>query len=106
MTLPQVTLPSDDCLGCSRDTDTGFAVEGVPEFHGTSLVKLAGMSFDDAKALVLASKPRAGGEEYIAIYRLCQDCAEKAGTRVVGLLGESSLPAYEQRKMFPDGGGA
>jgi phosphoheptose isomerase len=82
------------------DTSTGLAVEGSREFHVVSIVKLVGLSYDEAKEMVLAFAPVG---ESTAVYRLCRECANKTGAKVVGLAGESSLPGYSERTMFPDG---
>ena len=82
---------------------TGLAVEGSPEFVAATLVKLAGLSVEEAAGTVGVSQAQGLTESDPAVVRLCRKCADRNGGRVAPLGGDD-LPLYSERQMFGPGG--
>jgi hypothetical protein len=99
------TAPYDSCVACYKgDTTTGVVIHGEAEFIIAGIHRLTGIPLDQADRTfgVLAEHDmgcdpgKVPVEDVDAFVRLCADCAQKTGARIV----EHRLLLTEGARIF------
>lgn len=101
--LPEVA-PHESCVACLKgDTTTGLVIKGSAPWIQVGLMKM-GISEDEAWALVstiaeenYGAPPGKAPMSMHAVFRVCADCAAKAGLQVSPVGGTMVMYSQTQR---------